>query len=99
MPHFGPTELFIQNLGATEILIIAVVVMVLFGAARLPKAAGSIATSLRIFKKEMRKTEEDEEQADAERAEKAEKKALPPGQPDTEASPRAEQAKGRNDAT
>ena len=41
-----------MNLGPTEIIIIAVVVMLLFGFKRLPDASRSIGRSLRIFKAE-----------------------------------------------
>lgn len=47
------------NLGTTEILIIAVVVMVLFGAKRLPDASRSLGRSLRIFKAETKGLRDD----------------------------------------
>ena len=40
------------NLGTPEIIIIALVVMVLFGASRLPNAARGLGRALRIFKAE-----------------------------------------------
>jgi sec-independent protein translocase protein TatA len=40
------------DLGAPELLIIAVVLMILFGSAKLPKMARSIGQSLRILKSE-----------------------------------------------
>jgi sec-independent protein translocase protein TatA len=49
----------VPNLGTTEILIIAVVVMVLFGAKRLPDASRSLGRSLRIFKAETKGLRED----------------------------------------
>jgi sec-independent protein translocase protein TatA len=45
-------------------LIVAVVVVVLFGSKRLPDAARSIGRSLRIFKSEMREFSDDREHAD-----------------------------------
>ena len=40
------------DLGPAELLVIGVVVIVLFGSAKLPKAARSLGQSLRIFKAE-----------------------------------------------
>src|SRR5256885_532021 len=40
------------DLGAGEIIIIIVVIMVLFGSAKLPQAARSLGRSMRIFKSE-----------------------------------------------
>lgn len=40
------------DLGAPEIIIIAVVVLILFGSKKLPEAARSVGKSLRIFKAE-----------------------------------------------
>lgn len=40
------------DLGTGEILIIAVVVLILFGSAKLPQAARSLGRSMRIFKSE-----------------------------------------------
>ncbi|ONH22235.1 Sec-independent protein translocase subunit TatA [Pseudofrankia asymbiotica] len=48
------------NLGTTEIIIIAVVVMVLFGAKKLPEASRSLGRSLRIFKAETKGLREDD---------------------------------------
>lgn len=53
------------DLGATEIIIIAVVVVLLFGAKRLPDASRSIGRSLRIFRSEVRGMSEDEKAAKA----------------------------------
>lgn len=40
-----------MNLGPTELLVILVIVMLLFGASRLPKLARSLGESSREFKK------------------------------------------------
>ena len=40
------------SLGTPEIIIIAIVLLVLFGSAKLPKAARSLGQSMRIFKAE-----------------------------------------------
>ena len=49
-----------MDLGPWEILIIAVVVLVLFGSKKLPDAARSIGRSLRIFKTEVKGLHDDE---------------------------------------
>ncbi|KOV51092.1 preprotein translocase subunit TatA [Streptomyces sp. AS58] len=69
------------RLGAPEIILILVVVMLLFGAKRLPGMARSFGQSLRILKSEtqaMRKDHADEPQADAHAAAPAPAPALQP---------------------
>ena len=54
---------FIRNIGGPEILIILVVVMLLFGAKKLPELARSIGASAKEFKKGVEEGElEDEPQ-------------------------------------
>ncbi|CAO5235250.1 Sec-independent protein translocase subunit TatA [Frankia sp. AgKG'84/4] len=53
------------DIGAPELLIIIAVVVVLFGAKRLPDAARSFGRSLRIFKSEVKGLREDDERAPA----------------------------------
>jgi sec-independent protein translocase protein TatA len=48
------------DLGWPEILIIAIVVLVLFGSAKLPAAARSLGRSLRIFKAETKGLRDDD---------------------------------------
>lgn len=48
-----------MNLGPREIVILLVVVLVLFGAKRLPDSARSLGRSMRIFKSEMKEMKED----------------------------------------
>lgn len=50
------------NLGATEIIIIAVVILVLFGAKKMPDAARSLGRSMRIFKSETKGLHEDDDE-------------------------------------
>jgi sec-independent protein translocase protein TatA len=50
-----------SNLGPTELIIIAVVVLLLFGAKRLPDTAKALGQSLRLFKKETSNMKEDGE--------------------------------------
>lgn len=55
MPHLGPTEL----------IIILVIVIVLFGVGRIGKIAGELGSGIRAFREGL-KTEEDEKKADQE---------------------------------
>lgn len=48
-----PLALF-QNLGATEIIVILLVVLLLFGSSKLPKLARSLGASMTEFKKGLR---------------------------------------------
>jgi sec-independent protein translocase protein TatA len=48
------------GLGTTEIIIIALVIVLLFGAKKLPDAARGIGRSLRIFKAETKGLREDD---------------------------------------
>lgn len=47
------------NLGPTELIIIAVVLILLFGAKKLPDAARSLGRSMRIFKSEVKEMQND----------------------------------------
>lgn len=49
-----------MNLGPREIVILLVVVLVLFGAKRLPDSARSLGRSMRIFKSEMKEMKVDD---------------------------------------
>jgi sec-independent protein translocase protein TatA len=49
-----------MNLGAPEIIVIALVVLLLFGYKKLPDASRSIGRSLRIFKGEMKGMRDDD---------------------------------------
>lgn len=48
-----------------HLLIILAVILLLFGATRLPALAKSVGQSTRIFKKEMREAEDEKKQAEA----------------------------------
>ena len=54
-----------SNLKPTEILLLVVVLVVLFGAKRMPDAARGLGRSLRIFKSEIKGLQDDEAAADA----------------------------------
>jgi len=49
------------NLGPTELIIIAVILVLLFGAKKLPDTARAVGRSLRIFKSETSKLREDDD--------------------------------------
>ncbi len=42
---------FIQNIGGPEVILILVVIMLIFGASRLPKLARSLGASAKEFRK------------------------------------------------
>lgn len=68
------------NLGPTEILIIVFLVLLLFGAQKLPDLARSMGRSARIFKsevKEMRREDAEDEAAQAARATQPAQQAQP----------------------
>ena len=50
----------------THILILLLVLVVLFGAKRLPDSARSLAKSMRIFKSEIKEIKQDEKKSDSE---------------------------------
>lgn len=50
----------------THILILLLVLVVLFGAKRLPDSARSLAKSMRIFKSEIKEINQDEKKSDSE---------------------------------
>lgn len=51
------------NIGWTEILILALILVLLFGAAKLPNMARSLGRSMRIFKSEMKEMKNDDKPA------------------------------------
>lgn len=81
------------TLGVPELLIIALVIFLLFGATRLPSAARSLGRSMRIFKSEM-----DEMKTDGEKKELSEKQAPTAEQQQAQdlAQPKSEQPNEHN---
>ncbi|WP_433273254.1 Sec-independent protein translocase subunit TatA [Actinosynnema sp. CS-041913] len=73
------------NLGATELIIIAVVIILLFGAKKLPDMARSLGRSAKILKAETKGLREDEDQPQAQQQNTAVQQPapqqLPPAQP------------------
>jgi len=53
------------DIGAPELLIIGIVLVLLFGASRLPATAKGLGQALRLFKKEIREDEKDTAAAQA----------------------------------
>ena len=53
--------MFGKGIGAPEIILILVVLILLFGAKRLPDAARSLGRSMRIFKSEVKEMRTDDE--------------------------------------
>ncbi len=47
------------NLGSTEIILIVLAILILFGAKKIPELAQGIGKGMREFKKAMREVEED----------------------------------------
>jgi len=58
----------LKGIGAPEIIIILVVLVLLFGAKRLPDAARSLGRSMRIFKSEVKEMGNDGEEKPAQPA-------------------------------
>ena len=54
----------------THLIVLLVVVMVLFGAKRLPDSARSLGRSLRIFRSEMKELQEDDNKPNGESTDK-----------------------------
>lgn len=50
---------FLQNIGFPELLVILLIVLLLFGAARLPEIARSLGKSIHAFKKGVKEVEKD----------------------------------------
>lgn len=48
------------NLGPVHLLILVLIIVLIFGAQRLPKVASSMGQSLKVFKKEVRELRDDE---------------------------------------
>lgn len=74
-----------MNLGPTEIILILLALVLLFGAKKLPDAARGLGRSLRIFKAETKGLRDDEPAADAPR------QSLPPSQTASQPQPQPQQ--------
>lgn len=54
-----------MRLGTTELIIILVIVMLLFGAGRITKIAGEMGSGIRAFRDGLKSEEEEEEEKEA----------------------------------
>jgi sec-independent protein translocase protein TatA len=59
----SPTLLAIFGLGPTELIVILVIVLLLFGGAKLPQLAKGLGQSIKEFKKASKEADADEEPA------------------------------------
>ena len=80
------------NLGAPEIILILLVIVLLFGAKKLPDAARGLGRSLRIFKAETKGLREDD--AADERPRQSLPAAQPPVQPTVQSNGQQSTAQG-----
>ena len=75
--------MFGKGIGAPEIILILVVLILLFGAKRLPDAARSLGRSMRIFKSEVKEMRTDDEPAaTSERPREVEGRVVDPPRPE-----------------
>jgi sec-independent protein translocase protein TatA len=90
------------NLGTPEIIIIALVIVLLFGASRLPATARAVGRSMRIFKSET-KGLRDQDEDDGDNLDKPARtkssQALPASQPGPEVAPPLEETQRNRKAT
>lgn len=86
------------NLGTWELLIILLVVVLLFGAKRLPDAARSLGRSMRIFKSEVKEMQNDDAPAQQPQAGGQLPPAQQPVQPQPVDQPGQPQPQPRRDA-
>ena len=75
------------GLGTTEIIIIALVIVLLFGARKLPEAARGIGRSLRIFKAETKGLRDDDDHRDDTTTTTTTTTSTPPALPKAEQEP------------
>jgi sec-independent protein translocase protein TatA len=62
MPHLETVLLLMPSLGIPELLIIFLIIMVLFGASRLPQMGKGLGEGIKNFKKGLKAGEDDAEQ-------------------------------------
>lgn len=66
-----------MNVGVPEVIIIAIVILVLFGSKKLPDAARSMGRSLRIFKSEVKEMSNDDKRFEEQQQQQAQIEAQP----------------------
>lgn len=72
------TLAFLGNLGGWEILVIVLVIVLLFGSAKIPQLMRGVGSGINEFKKGLKEGEQDAAKADAEKAKTEAVKAEPP---------------------
>lgn len=76
----------LNGLQPWHLIIVLVVLVLLFGAKRLPDAARSVGKSMKIFKAETKSMQDSTDESDKDEAKPAETKALPSGTAQPKAS-------------
>ncbi|MFF4656470.1 Sec-independent protein translocase subunit TatA [Streptomyces sp. NPDC001381] len=69
----------LSRIGPAELLLLALVVFLLFGAKRLPEVARSVGRSARILKSEARAMRTDDQDPTGDHGQPVRQEALPPG--------------------
>jgi len=72
------TLAFLGNLGGWEILVIVLVIVLLFGSAKIPQLMRGVGSGINEFKKGLKEGEQDAAKADADKAKADAAKADPP---------------------
>ncbi|MGN7247171.1 Sec-independent protein translocase subunit TatA [Janibacter anophelis] len=84
-----------SGIGAPEIIIVALIILLLFGFKKLPDAARSIGKSARVFKAEVNEMkEEDRQREEAKKARQVDSTATSDGDATDEAKPRTDNQSG-----
>ncbi len=65
---------FVRGIGAPELIIILVIVMIIFGVGRLPEVGGAMGKAIREFRKTQSTTDEEAESETETKKEKEEEK-------------------------
>ncbi|HEX6338457.1 MAG TPA: Sec-independent protein translocase subunit TatA [Jiangellaceae bacterium] len=85
------------NIGPWQLLIVALLILLLFGARRLPELARGLGSSLRIFKAETREMMDDDSKPATPEVGTAERPAEPPRA--AEPAPQAESAERQGESS
>ncbi len=94
--------------GGWELMLILAVLVLLFGASKLPNAARSIGQSMRIFKAETKGMRSEDKTADSAQHQGTQNQGTPPAQPDgnqalppagPQVAPPLEHRQGHSDST
>ncbi|MEV0181679.1 twin-arginine translocase TatA/TatE family subunit [Streptomyces sp. NPDC050625] len=77
----------LSRIGPTELLLVALVIFLLFGASRLPEVARSVGRSARILKSEARAMRSDDQDPTDDPPQPLRQEALPPGRTEFPSEP------------